>query len=150
MKQLLISIIIIITLTGCSYNTDFYIFNNSEQPLHVEYQTKEHSNSEPFVTDPRIVEFDKDMNIIEIKKAYDFTFESETKIISCKLSSGQALWIGRDLNFTLTNEDEAKILKDNIRYLKLQTDNELINATEENILDLFKTFDIQTVGIEIK
>ena len=102
------------------------------------------------MTDPRIVEFDKNMNIIEIKKAYDFKFNDETTTINCKLSNGQALWIGRDLNFTLTNQEEAEVLKENLKYLKLQTNNELINATKDNIIELFKTYDIHTVGIEIK
>ena len=150
MKLLLTGLIFSLILTGCSYNTDFFIFNKAEQTLLVEYQTKDFSDSKPFVTDPRIVEFDQNMDIIEIKKAYEFEFEGDTKTIRCKLLKGQALWIGRDLNFTLTNEKEAKILNENLKYLKIHSTKKQIYATDSDIIGLFKTFNTQTVGIEIK
>jgi hypothetical protein len=45
-------------------------------------------NGKVFVTDPRIVEFDSDFEIREIKKAYEYKIESKAdsknKIITCE------------------------------------------------------------------
>ena len=67
------------------------------------------------------------------------------------MKSGQALWIGRDLNFTLTNPKEALILKDNLVELKVeQNGNQLFNVDDRNVIDFFDTIDIHKVGIRVK
>ncbi len=138
---------------SCSYNTDFYIFNTTDKPIIITYE------SEPFgkvfVTDPRIVEFDSDFETYEIKKAYEYETNSKTdsknQIISCHLKSGQALWIGNDLNFTLSNPSEAMILKENLVQLRVEQNREkLFIVDERNVIDLFESIDIHTVGIKVK
>ena len=150
MKKL-IGLVLLLTLSSCSYNTNFYIFNTTNDNITVKYQTRNKSESDPFVTDPKIVEFDSNFEIIEIKKAYDYEFEVENNIITCELKSGQAVWIGRDLNFTLDNAKEARILGDNLLKLTIeQNGRELIYADSKNIVDLFETLELQVVGVKIK
>ncbi|WP_198034958.1 hypothetical protein [Winogradskyella sp. J14-2] len=149
MKRL-IGIILLLTLTSCSYMTDFYIFNKSGNSIFVEYKVKERLNEEPFAFNARIVEFDSDMEIIEIKKAFEIEFNNEINTLTCELKNGQALWIGDDINFSLNDANDIKKLKRNLIYLKIKTENTEINADEKNIIGFFKTFDRHTVGIEIK
>ena len=149
----IIGLIFLLTLTSCSYNTDFYIFNTTDKPIIITYESG--PNGKTFVTDPRIVEFDSDFETLEIKKAYEYKTEpktdSENQIITCELKSGQALWIGHDLNFTLTNPNEALILKENLVELKVeQNGNQLFRVDDRYIIDFFETIDIHTVGIKVK
>ncbi|APY06844.1 hypothetical protein BWZ20_00380 [Winogradskyella sp. J14-2] len=130
--------------------TDFYIFNKSGNSIFVEYKVKERLNEEPFAFNARIVEFDSDMEIIEIKKAFEIEFNNEINTLTCELKNGQALWIGDDINFSLNDANDIKKLKRNLIYLKIKTENTEINADEKNIIGFFKTFDRHTVGIEIK
>jgi hypothetical protein len=148
-----IGLILLLALTSCSYNTDFYIFNTTDKPIIVTYESG--PNGKAFVTDPRIVEFDSGFEIREIKKAYEFKTESKTesenKIITCELKKGQALWIGNDLNFTLSNPNEALILKENLVELIIeQNGKELIYADDKYIVDYFETIELQVVGIKVK
>ncbi|WP_158319152.1 hypothetical protein [Aequorivita sinensis] len=130
--------------------TDFYIFNKSGNSIFVEYKVKERLNEEPFAFNARIVGFDSDMEIIEIKKAFEIEFNNEINTLTCELKKGQALWIGDDINFSLNDANDIKKLKRNLIYLKIKTENTEINADEKNIVGFFKTFDRHTVGIEIK
>ena len=149
----IIGLILLLTLTSCSYNTDFYIFNTTDKPIVITYESG--PNGKAFVTDPRIVEFDSDFETLEIKKAYEYKTEpkadSENQIITCELKSGQALWIGHDLNFTLTNPNEALILKENLVELKVeQNEKKLFRVDDRYVIDFFETIDIHTVGIKVK
>lgn len=152
MKKI-IGLILLFALTGCSYNTDFYIFNTTEKPIFVTYECR--PNGKVFVPNPRIVEFDSDFEIREIKKAYEIDTESKTesdnKIISCVLKSGQALWIGNDLNFSLNNPNDALILKENLNELNVEQNGvKLFRVDDKYIVDFFETIDRHTVGIKVK
>jgi len=149
----IIGLLILLTLTSCSYNTDFYIFNRTEKPIFVTYECG--PNGEVFVTNPRIVEFDSDFEIREIKKDYEFGTESITdsgnKIITCELKSGQALWIGNDINFSLKNPNDTLILKENLNELKVEQNGEkLFRVDDKYIVDFFETIDRHTVGIKVR
>ena len=149
----IIGLILLLTLTSCSYETDFYIFNTTENTLKLTYECG--PNGDVFVTNPRIVEFDSDFEIREIKNAYEFGTESKTdsdnKIITCELKRGQALWIGNDLNFSLNNPNDALILKENLNELKVEQNGEkLFRVDDRYIVDFFETIDIYTVGIKVK
>ena len=149
MKKL-IGFVFLLTLTSCSYVTDFYIFNNTEQPVLVEYQIKEQSTYELFVIKPRICEFNKNKEILKIIKTSKPKVDKETNIVICKLEKGQALWIGDDLNFTLNNPDEKARIGKNLKYLKIKTKATEINADEYNVAELFETFKRSAVGIELE
>lgn len=145
--------LILLTLTSCSYNTNFYIFNTTDKPIIVTYESR--PNGKAFVADPKIIEFDSDFETREIKKAYEYKTESKegskNKIITCKLKSGQALWIGHDLNFTLSNPNEALVLKENLVELKVeQNESQLFRVDDKYIINYFETIDIHTVGIKVK
>jgi hypothetical protein len=149
----IIGLILLLFLTSCSYNTDFYIFNTTDKPIIVTYESG--PNGKAFVAVPRIVEFDSNFETLEIKKAYEYKTEtktdSENQIITCELKSGQALWIGHDLNFTLTNPNEALILKENLVELKVeQNGNQLFRVDDRYVIDFFEAIDIHTVGIKVK
>ncbi len=149
----IIGLILLLTLTSCSYNTDFYIFNTTDKPIIVVYESG--PNGKVFVKDPRIVEFDSDFETREIKKAYEYEIESiphsENQIITCELKSGQALWIGYDLNFTLTNPNEALIIKENLIELTIKRNGKhLIYADDKYIVDYFETLELQVVGIKVR
>lgn len=149
----IIGLILLLTLTSCSYETDFYIFNTTENPIFITYECG--PNGDVFVTNPRIVEFDTDFEISEIKIAFeigtDSKIDSEHKIITCELKSGQALWIGNDLNFSLNNENDVLILKKNLNELKVEQNGENLFRTDDRyIVDFFETIDRHTVGIKVK
>ena len=71
------------------------------------------------------------MEIIEIKNAYEFDFNNEKNTLTCELKSGQALWIGDDLNFSLKNPKDVEILKRNLVFLKIMTAEKEIKADEK-------------------
>lgn len=149
----IIGLILLLTLTSCSYETDFYIFNTTENPIFITYECG--PNGDVFVTNPKIVEFDTDFEISEIKIAFeigtDSKIDSEHKIITCELKSGQALWIGNDLNFSLNNENDVLILKKNLNELKVEQNGENLFRTDDRyIVDFFETIDRHTVGIKVK
>ncbi len=149
----IIGLILLLILTSCSYNTNFYIFNTTDKPITVTYESG--PNGKAFVADPRIMEFDTDFETREIKKAYEYKTESKSdsknQIITCELKSGQALWIGNDLNFTLTNPNEVLILKENLVELKVeQNGKKLFRVDDRYIIDFFETIDIHKVGIKVK
>jgi len=149
----IIGIILLLFLTSCSYNTDFYIFNTTEKPIYVTYECG--PNGEVFIINPRIVEFDSDFEIREIKNAYEIGTESkidsENKTIKCELKSGQALWIGNDINFSLKNPNDALILKENLNELKVEQNGEkLFSVDDRYVVDFFETIDRHTVGIKVK
>jgi hypothetical protein len=116
----------------------------------VEYKVKQRLKGDPFTFDPKIVGFDKQMKIIEIKNTYNFKFNNEKNTLTCELKSGQALWIGDDINFSLKNPKDVEILKNNLVFLKVKTPKKEIIADENNIVELFKTFHMHKVGIEIE
>jgi len=152
MKKIIVLLSLLI-LTSCSYNTDFYIFNTTENPIFVTYECG--LNGEVFVPNPRIVEFDSDFEILEIKKAYEIGIESksdsENKIITCELKSGQALWIGNDINFSLNDPNDVLILKENLNELKVEQNGEkLFRVDDRYVVDFFETIDRHTVGIKVK
>ncbi|TBN02641.1 hypothetical protein EYD45_10945 [Hyunsoonleella flava] len=112
-------------------------------------------NGEVFVPIPRIVEFDSDFEILEIKKAYEIGIESksdsENKIITCELKSRQALWIGNDINFSLNDPNDVLILKENLNELKVEQNGEkLFRVDDRYVVDFFETIDRHTVGIKVK
>jgi hypothetical protein len=67
------------------------------------------------------------------------------------MKSGQALWIGHDLNFSLNNPNDALILKENLNELKVEQNGEkLFRVGDRYVVDFFSTIDRHTVGIKVK
>jgi hypothetical protein len=147
----IIAFILLLSLSGCSHITEFYIFNSTGHTITIEYQPREVSQYEVFTTSPRIVEFEKKTNISETENAGDIQLDPETNIVRCELKPNQALWIGSDMNFSMDNDYAASALKERLVYMTIKTGNETLNLTFANILDYFKTFrKYAIVGIDVK
>lgn len=147
-KTLFTSLVLLVA-TGCSYISNFYIFNTSENPVRVSFQIKEALQEGSFSLDTRIVEFDNDQNIKEIKNAYDISFDSLSNTISCKLNKNQALAIGDDINFSLKNKDHQTRLVENLVYLSFSSKEFSIRKSAQEVPLLFQEYDIHTIGIDV-
>lgn len=146
-------LILLLTLTGCSYDTNFYIFNTTDKPITVTYESR--PNRRAFVPEPIIVGFDSNFDTLKIKRfdAYktEYSPDSNTNVITCELESGQALWIGNQTNFTLSNPDEARILKEHLVSLKVEQEGiELFRVSDRYVIDFFESIDLHKVGIKVK
>lgn len=149
--QKMFSFILLLSLSGCSYITEFYIFNSTGHMITIEYQPREMSEYGVFSTSPKIVGFKKKTDISEIENAEGVQFDAETKIVRCELKPKQALWIGSDMNFSLENDYAAAALKERLVYLNIETDDKTVKLTPDNVLEYFKTYRKYSVlGIEVK
>ena len=138
-------------LFSCSYNTYFYIFNTTDLPIHVIYESKGLTYGNAFRIDPIILSFNSRYAIENKSVQSIIVIDSLTNSVQCELKNGEALRIGGDFNFTLSNIGEAEILKNNLIQLTIsQEEKELIRADSSNIISFFETIDIHTVGIVVE
>ncbi|TMU55674.1 hypothetical protein [Flagellimonas algicola] len=150
MNKTLIYIIIILTFSGCSYITDFYIINSSDQNISIEYKVKDFELSGPFVSTPYLTKMSRGFEYSSDRNYDSVVVDSINKKVSCKLEKGQSLWFGDDLNFSIKNLQDQQKLKDKIVYLKISIEHGVLMANESNIVSSLTTFDRQHVGIEVE
>jgi hypothetical protein len=148
--QRLIGLLFLLTLSGCTYIVDFYIFNSTDSSITIEYQPRDTSEYEVFCINPNIMAFDKKDEFTELENSNEFQFDPETNTITCKLKSKQALWIGVDMNFSLDNEYAVEQLKERIVYLNISNGEKELNLTGQNIIDHLKKIKKHIIGIDIK
>jgi len=150
MHKTLIYIIIILTFSGCSYITDFYIINSSDQNISIEYKVKDFELSGPFVSTPYLIKIGRDFEYSSDRNYDSVVVDSINRTVSCKLEKGQSLWFGDDLNFSINNLQDQQKLKDKIVYLKISIEQGVLMANEPNIVSSLTTFNRQHVGIEVE
>lgn len=149
-KRLILVLLLfsILFFTGCSYLTNFFIINNTDSTIKIEYKVRDLNSVVCFVPFSKITE--------EKNKRKIFRSDSIIEVDSSKntivkfLKKGQSLWIGDDINFSMNDPYDKNKLKKNLVYLKIRAANSKINADSSNVENLFKTIDRYNVSIEVK
>jgi|GEM_PF-6455699 len=148
MKKWLFLICVSFSLTSCSYLTNFYIFNTTEETITLTYKTKKAELNHPFVTAPKIFTF-KTYEQIEKEEIKNPAIQVKDSLtLQAMLQPKQALWIGVDRNFNLNYDEE--LLKENVAYLTIKNG---LTTTEYTAIDLvtqFKEYTYEIVGIAVE
>ncbi|WP_432411101.1 hypothetical protein [Rasiella sp. SM2506] len=135
-------------LSGCSYLTDFYIFNTSEELITISYKTKKTEAYHPFVTAPKIASF-KNLKNVGKKETTQVAIEIKDSLnIMVTLQPKQALWIGVDRNFILKNDRQQ--LEENLDYLTITQGQKIIKYSAKDIASQFDEFTYKIVGIAVE
>ncbi|PCJ63878.1 MAG: hypothetical protein COA58_14705 [Bacteroidetes bacterium] len=130
--------------SNCSYVTQFYILNQSDQVIEIEYKT---SNSLRLNINARIIEAKRVRHLGEVISEV----ESINNIVVCKLLPKQGLVIGHNLNFTLENPKEAGDLNKSFEYFYVRKNGQtIIDTGEKPLSSYFKTINLQTIAIIVK
>lgn len=119
--KILLTTAILIVLTGCSYNSSFFIYNLTDQAVTIIYKLTTPSSYGVFVTHPEIYKIENEDKMNHLTKIDDrrATYSQETLTVTCNLNSNEALNIGDDLNFTITNSEERKRICNNVDKLTI-------------------------------
>jgi len=145
-----ISIALLFLLSSCSYITDFYIFNATNSKVKITYRTLNKPNALAFINSPDLVTFDSEYNCTIINNTKDMRYNSSTQTFSCELNSNTGLRIGSDSNFSLENEIETNVFKNNLGELIIEINNETFHYNKNNVTNQFQELNLSTVGILIK
>ncbi|WP_299156913.1 hypothetical protein [uncultured Christiangramia sp.] len=148
MKRI-IGIIALLLIFGCSYNTDFYIINTSNKDVIIEYEIRNSSQGQIFISDPKVAKFDKKLNKIdpEVIEQVEQVEENRFKI---KLKSYQGILLGYDINFNLKNKVDYEKLNDNMKELRIyKNDRLIIKSDSTNTAKLFKKVNRNLIIIDI-
>ncbi|RDK86984.1 hypothetical protein [Marinirhabdus gelatinilytica] len=148
MKKWIIICSISYCLSSCSYLTQFYIYNNSEDTLQIVYKTKRTQLDKPFVTAPKLFKFKNYKKVKnEIANPQAIT-KRDSLTLHATLIPKQALWVGVDVNFSLKYDGE--ILSENLEYLHIIKNGDTTTYTSSNIAQKFHTYTSDHVGIAIE
>lgn len=137
-------------LLGCSYNTDFYIINETNSSITVEYKVSDFSKSGPFVKGAYITKLNSDFKKIDENSTEKVIVDSKNKTVKATLESGESLWFGAELNFSLTNSSHIEILMDKIKFLKINIEEGVLYANRSNIVTSLTKFNNYSIGIRVK
>lgn len=146
MKKILL-LVLFLPLVSCSYLTEFFIYNNTEAPITIEYQAKRQSDNDPFVTKPKVVSFKSFKKTKTLENQPTINIDITNLIVRTTIQPKQALWVGADTNFGLNNPSHREKLRSNIEYLTITSKAATITADSTNVLDYFKAFDSGHIGI---
>ncbi len=145
-KSVLLFLFLIFFITGCSFETRFYIVNRSNEVISISYETIGYSSEHPFMSEPIIVE-----KINKNISPYNAVRIHTENMFSCHLKPDEALFIGKDFNFTLSNKNEAKILGSNLKALKIQKGKKIVLETKgEEVIQYFEQAEYSEVHLNIK
>ena len=150
-KKILLLLLVLPLILSCSYSsTDFYIINKTDLPIEVEYKVSGFSKSGPFVKEAFILKLDSDFEQIGEQSTENVTIDIENNTVHAKLESGESLWFGEELNFSLSNEPDKRMLTEKIEFLKITIEEGVLYANKLNIVTSLKTFNHQNVGISLE
>jgi len=139
--------LLFLPLVSCSYLTEFFIYNNTDVPITIEYQALRPSESDPFTTNPKVVSFRSFKKTRDLEHPPPIDIDTTMLIVTCKLQPKQALWIGADTNFSMNNSYDREKLRSNLEYLSIKSRSSILKADSTNVLDHFKTFNLGHIGI---
>lgn len=148
MKKWILLLCVSVSLTSCSYLTDFYIFNTSEETITITYKTIKTEANHPFVTAPKIFHF-KNLKKIGKKKIENAAIQLKDSLtVIATLEPKQALWIGVDRTFILKNEREQ--LRGNLEFITITQGRVTKKLTTKDVLPQFQEFTSEIVGIVVE
>ena len=150
MLNKILALLTLFSLYGCSYLTDFYIINASDNTIFVEYKVEDFDLLGPFVSDPYITTMDKNFEHNQEEITETIIRDIKNKTIKCELNPGQSLWLGDDINFNIKSQSDRTKLEKKIVYLKIEIPEGVLSANKSNIVSSLEVFDIHHVGIEIE
>lgn len=121
---------ILFLFTGCSYNSGFFIYNLTASTVTIIYTLTVPSSHETFITNPEIYRIEKGSKENKLTKLDNRTvdYSAGTKTVTCTLNPKEALSIGHDINFTITNYEERKRIGDNVDQLTI-----IINSPQDTL-----------------
>ena len=141
-------LVVSLSLTSCSYLTNFYIFNNTEETITITYKTKKTEINHPFVTAPKIFNY-KNLKKVEKKKIINAAIQLKDSLtVQVTLQPKQALWIGVDRNYILKND--RRQLEENLEYLNITQGLTTTKYSAEDISSQFNAFTYEIVGIAVE
>ncbi|QIE58874.1 hypothetical protein G5B37_04645 [Rasiella rasia] len=146
MKWILLTICAL-SLTSCSYLTEFYIYNTSEGEIHITYTTKRVTNQYPFITNPVVKDFRSFTRVKDPTQPKTIALSADSLTIKVTLLPKQALYIGAESNFNLNSASDRHDLVQNLESLHIVTSTDSITLTPDVILPYFEEFDYEHVGI---
>ena len=148
MKKWFLALSVSFCLSSCSYLTNFYIFNSTEEAITITYKAKNTEVYTPFVTAPKVFNFKNLKNIEEKEILNAIRKAKDSFTVVATLQPKQALWIGLDRSFILKNDRHK--LKENLEYVSVTGNLSPKHYTAEDILPEFKEITYKIVGIEVE
>jgi hypothetical protein len=133
-----VTLFLVLLLTAsCSYSTDFFIINNSEGPIEVEYKVKVYPENPVLYDVPAKITISELENMssslgyqLEKLSNNQYQFDKETGIVKVRVMPGEALWISsvagyseyvhEDLERFFIQEISLKGPEGEIKYTKRQ------------------------------
>ncbi|MEH0153181.1 hypothetical protein V6R21_03485 [Limibacter armeniacum] len=156
MKRLkIISLILILFLvSGCSYVSDFFIYNLSNQAITIVYTLTKPSSYGMFITNPDVYKINTENEENKLTKVENemVKYSSSTQTVTCTINSKEALRIGNEINFTLSNYDERKQIGENVGQLTITriTTCDTLTCNGNYIYLLLSELDDNKFGIRIE
>lgn len=149
MKRLLtILIVLLVTLTGCSYRSVIRIVNISDSSIQIEYSLKETANYGDFKTDSKVYKLkdkiDTDYNNVISTTSYN----KELQTASIVLDTQQVLVLAEIHG--LYDEQYGKSENFNIKSIKIKSEEGELVSTGNMMFSFFNKIDAYTYGIIIK
>lgn len=135
-------------LVSCSYLTDFFIFNNSEAAITIQYKTKTTELYEPFVTAPKLYNFRTYKKVSEEISNPEKLSIQDSIYVTAVLQPKQALWIGNEINFSPVYD--AKDLEENLDWLRIIKKSDTTLYSTENIAQHFVAYRSSNFSIRIE
>ena len=139
----LVSLLIFVSiLTACSYSTDFYIVNDSENPIDIQYKVTIYPNN-PVLNDiPTKIAVSQLENRngsgrnLEKLNSNQYEFDNKSGIVKVKLSPHEALWITSIPGYGGYNRDNTA--NDfSIKEISMTGTRGELKATEQQVLERF-------------
>ncbi len=140
--------LISVCFTSCSYLTDFYIFNTTEDIITITYKTRKTESSHPFVTAPKIFNFKTFKNIHDTALKNNAIKLADSLTVIATLQPKQALWVGVERTFILKNDRE--LLEENLEFLTIRKNATTKEFTPAEISAQCKEITHKIVGIAVE
>lgn len=151
---IILTISILFLLTGCSYFSNFFIYNLTDQTVTIVYKLTASSSYGTFITNPELYKIEKENNGNKLTRLDNRTvdYSPSTKTVTCKLDPKEAMNIGNDINFTITNYEERKRIGDNVDQLTIINNytQDTLTCSGDFIYLLLSELDDNAFGIRIE
>lgn len=149
MKNLLaILIVLIVTLTGCSYRTVIRIVNLTNNPVHIEYTLKKTTNYADFNLDSKVYKLKDKIDTDYNKVISKTTYNEKLQTASVVLDTQQVLVLAEIHGFY--DEQYSKSENFNIKSIKIKSEDGELVSTGNMIFSFFNKIDDYSYGIIIK
>ena len=122
----LTGLVLVSLFSGCSFITNFYIFNLSDNQIEIEYSIA--TNTYLLTSNPIVLELNKSNIGDSIRTVY-----SENLTVKFTLDANQALYLGNDVNFFIENDIDAQNLNAAFMNFEIITENDTIKIDSDAV-----------------